>query len=203
MFFEEKKSSSKKKCLSKKKFCLDRKIISEDFFLSCQVKNKYFSSLTEKFRKFFESSEHFAEIICLRNYFSESHFSRILENFHDSTIFRNLNLHSVIGSLVNNFASHNCRTSYFASSRPISSLEHSFVHSRCRLIATERKNCRVFVHLQSFKSLFAELWLPLIVFSFHPAREPSSSTSVAIFSRIPSQSAIMALRFVTVFIFRF
>lgn len=181
---------------------IEEKIIFEDFFLSCQVENKYFSGLLEKFRKFHELFEHFAKIIFLQSYFSESHFSRILESFHDSTISRNLNLHSIIGSLVNNFASHNCRTSYFASSRPISSLEHS-VHSRCRLIATEHKNCRVFVHLQSFKSLFAELWLPLIVFSFHPAREPSSSTSVAIFSRIPSQSAIMALRFVTVFIFRF
>lgn len=180
------------KCSSKKK----------QFFLSCQLKNKYFSSLLSEFCKFSELFEHFAKIIFQQSYFSESHFSRILEDFHDSTISRNLNLHSIIGSLVNNFASHNCRTSYFASSRPISSLEHSLVHSRCRLIATERKNCRVFVHLQSFKSLFVELWLPLIVFSFHPAREPSSSASVAIFSRIPSQSAIIALRFVTVFIFR-
>lgn len=160
----------------------------------------FFKLLSEKFLKILESfveKNNFArQIFWVPIFFLEF----FIFNFHDSTISnsdsRNLNLHSIIGSLVNNFASHNCKTSYSASSKAISSLEHSFVHSRCRLIATEHKNCRVFVHLQSFKSLFAKLWLPLIVFSFHSAREPSSSTSVAIFSPIPLQSAIMSLWFI-------
>lgn len=49
-------------------------------FSKCQVEEKYFSPLlSEKFRKFSELFEHFAKIIFLLSYFSESHFSRILE----------------------------------------------------------------------------------------------------------------------------